>query len=646
MQFRLENPEHQKIAIHSVVEVFRGMEKNTYDNSTDEDIRANYCSLSPEELHANLQKIIVENNISLNNAYLQDSQDACIEMETGTGKTLTYIQTAYELYKEYGLTKFIVLVPSVPIRQGVIDTFENFRKQLEDRYEASLNAFVYDSSKLSYLRDFITAETPQLMIMTMASFNSEDKILNQSVREDLFNNKPHIEAVGRTHPIIFMDEPQEGMDTDNSKEWLSKLHPLFKFRYSATHAVKMNMLYRLTPNDSYRLGLVKKIEVLTVTEKNDEATLKIEISDVQETKGEPKVKLKLWRFNKTKENFLFKDSNFLKKGDNLAVKSGNDSYVDFTISRIYKKMSTRKWIVEFTNGTSIVQGNSSANKEQIWALQLEWLIRRHFENRLRLRQQGIKNLSLIFIDRVANYMSTTNPVIKKLFEEQYSKVYAEFHDGTCPTEEQIKAVQGFYFAKTTQGEYTDNEKSNKDNKDIYDQILHNKQLLLSFDSPIEFIFSHSALGVGWDNPNVFGIATLNESYSENKKRQEIGRGLRICVNQQGQRIYDPEDAPDDKIINQLTVVPNETYETFARSYQNENEKAFGSKDAGAKLKQTHKGEHKNRITFTMNKDETFNSMFRRFWNVIAKKTTYRVHFDEDAIRRHSVEPLNEIRTEE
>ena len=184
MQFRLENPEHQKIAIHSVVEVFRGMEKNTYDNSTDEDIRANYCSLSPEELHANIQKIIVENNISLNNAYLQDSQDACIEMETGTGKTLTYIQTAYELYKEYGLTKFIVLVPSVPIRQGVIDTFENFRKQLEDRYEASLNAFVYDSSKLSYLRDFITAETPQLMIMTMASFNSEDKILNQSVRED------------------------------------------------------------------------------------------------------------------------------------------------------------------------------------------------------------------------------------------------------------------------------------------------------------------------------------------------------------------------------------------------------------------------------------------------------------------------------
>ncbi len=524
MQFRLENPEHQKKAIHSVVEVFRGMERNTYDNATIEDIRANYCSLSSGEMFANIQRVAEENNVPLANACLQDTNEACIEMETGTGKTLTYIQTAFELYKEYGLTKFIVIVPSVPIRQGAIDTFTNFKKQLEERYDCSLNAFVYDSSKLSNLRDFITAETPQLMVMTMASFNSEDRILNQKVREDLFNNQPHIDAIGQTRPVIFMDEPQEGMDTDNAKESLAKLQPLFKFRYSATHAVKVNMLYRLTPGDSYRLGLVKKIEVLTVTEKNDEATLKIEIGDVQETKGEPKVKLKLWRFNKTKENFQFKDSNFLKKGDNLADKSGNDSYADFTVSRIYKKMSTRKWMVEFTNGTSIEQGASSANKEQVWALQLEWLIRRHFENRQRLQPLGIKNLSLIFIDKVANYMSADHPVIKRLFEEQYAKVYAEFHHGETPTGEQTEAVQGFYFAKTTNGEYTDNEKTNTSNKEIYDQILHNKQLLLSFASPIEFVFSHSALGVGWDNPNVFGIATLNESYSENKKRQEIGRG--------------------------------------------------------------------------------------------------------------------------
>ena len=423
-----------------------------------------------------------------------------------------------------------------------------------------------------------------------------------------------------------MDEPQEGMDTENSRLWLAKLSPLFKFRYSATHAVKVNMLYQLTPSESYRLGLVKKIEVLTVTEKNDEATLKIEISEVQETKTEPKVKLKFWKYNKSKENFVFKDSNLLKKGDNLAEKSGNDTYSDFTISRIYKKLSTRKWVVEFTNGTSIEEGASSANKEQVWALQLEWLIRRHFQNQERLKPKGIKNLSLIFIDKVANYMSPDNPVIKKIFEQQYKTVYAEFHNGQTPSEEQVTAVQGYYFAKTTNGEYTDNE----------------KRKLLSFSSTIEFVFSHSALGVGWDNPNVFGIATLNESYSENKKRQEIGRGLRICVNQQGERVYDAEGTPDDEVINQLTVVPNETYETFARSYQNENEKAFGKSGAGAKLKHTHKGKHQNRVTFKLNKDENIQSVFRRFWNTIAKKTTYRVSFDEDAIIRRSIEELNTI----
>lgn len=642
MIFKLETPEHQRTAIHSVVEVFRGMEKNTYDNATDEDIRANYCSLSMEALMVNINKIAAENGVDPLQSNLQETRNACIEMETGTGKTLTYLQTAYELFNEYGLTKFIVLVPSIPIRQGAIDTFENFKVQLEDKYGFTPNAFVYDSSKLSDLRDFITAETPQIMIMTMASFNSEDKILNQEVREDLFNNKPFIEAIARTHPIIFMDEPQEGMDTENSKLWLAKLSPLFKFRYSATHAVKVNMLYQLTPSESYRLGLVKKIEVLTVTEKNDEATLKIEISEVQETKTEPKVKLKFWKYNKTKENFVFKDSNLLKKGDNLADKSGNDTYSDFTISRIFKKLSTRKWVVEFTNGTIIEEGASSANKEQVWALQLEWLICRHFENQQRLKPKGIKNLSLIFIDKVANYMSPENPVIKKIFEQQYKTLYAEFHNGQAPSDEQVTAVQGYYFAKTSTGEFTDNEKTNKSNKEIYDEILHNKQKLLSFSSTIEFIFSHSALGVGWDNPNVFGIATLNESYSENKKRQEIGRGLRICVNQQGERVYDAEGTPDDEVINQLTVVPNETYETFARSYQNENEKAFGKSGTGAKLKHTHKGKHQNRVTFKLNKDEGVQSVFRRFWNTIAKKTTYRVSFNEDAIIRRSIEELNTI----
>lgn len=643
MKFRLENPQHQITAIQSVVDIFRGMERNTYDNAHNEDIHMNVCSLSRQQIQDNIQSIIHENGVSDTQAFLVNENDACIEMETGTGKTLTYLQTAYELFRQYGLSKFIVLVPSVPIRQGVIDTFENFKEQLSDKYDVTPNVFVYDSSKISLLHDFITSDNLQIMVLTMASFNSENNILNQIDREDMFNNLPHLESLAQTHPIIFMDEPQEGMDTDNSKQWIAKLHPLFKLRYSATHAVKRNVLYQLTPAESYRLGLVKKLEVLTVSESNDEATLKLEISQVQSTATQVKVKLKLWKLNKSKGRFEFKESGLLKKDDNLADKSGNESYRDYTISRIYKSMTDRKWHVAFTNGAEIIEGSSSANKEQVWALQLEWLIRRHFENKNRLQSQGIKNLSLIFIDRVANYMSPERPIIKQLFEQKYRQVYAEFNDGKQPADSDVLAAQGFYFAKTTQGEYTDKEDACRKNKEIFDEILHNKQRLLSFESPIEFIFSHSALGVGWDNPNVFGIATLNESYSENKKRQEIGRGLRICVNQSGERVYDSDETPEEEQINQLTIVPNETYETFARSYQQEYDEQFGVGTNIPKPKHTHKGKRLNRVTFKLKKDETFMGVFRRFWDVVARKTTYRIHMDEDELIRRSIESLNEIR---
>ena len=630
-------------AIRSVVDIFRGMERNTYDNAHNEDIHMNVCSLSSQQIQDNIQSIILGNSVPEAQAFLVNENDACIEMETGTGKTLTYLQTAYELFRQYGLSKFIVLVPSVPIRQGVIDTFENFKEQLSDKYDVTPDVFVYDSSKISLLHDFITSDNLQIMVLTMASFNSENNILNQVDREDMFNNLPHLESLAQTHPIILMDEPQEGMDTDNSKQWIAKLQPLFKLRYSATHAVKKNVLYQLTPAESYRLGLVKKLEVLTVSESNDEATLKLEISQVQSTATQVKVKLKLWKLNKSKGRFEFKESGLLKKDDNLADKSGNESYRDYTISRIYKSMTDRKWHVVFTNGSEIIEGSSSSNKEQVWALQLEWLIRRHFENRNRLRPQGIKNLSLIFIDRVANYMSPERPIIKQLFEQKYRQVYAEFNDGKQPADSDVLAAQGFYFAKTTQGEYTDKEDACRKNKEIFDEILHNKQRLLSFESPIEFIFSHSALGVGWDNPNVFGIATLNESYSENKKRQEIGRGLRICVNQSGERVYDSAETPEEEQINQLTIVPNETYETFARSYQQEYEEQYGIGGNIPKPKHTHKGKRLNRVTFKLKRDKTFMSVFRRFWNVVAQKTVYRIHMDEDELIRRSIESLNEIR---
>jgi type III restriction enzyme len=249
------------------------VQKNTFDNACFEGIRSNICKLTLNEFFANIKAVIADNGIDDETAKPSQEKDLCIEMETGTGKTLVYLKSIYELSKHYGFTKFIILVPSVAIRQGVLGTLKTFEKQLENIYGFKPNYFEYESKKLSKVTGFIEEQHPQIMIMTLASFNSEDKILNQAQREDLFANIPFIEAIGKTNPIVLMDEPQEGMDTENSIKQISKLNPLVKIRYSATHKVIKNLLYRLTPYDSYKQGLVKKIEVLTVTEKNDEATI-------------------------------------------------------------------------------------------------------------------------------------------------------------------------------------------------------------------------------------------------------------------------------------------------------------------------------------------------------------------------------------
>jgi len=387
MELQLEELEYQQKAIQSVVKVFDGTEKNTFDSANFEGIRSNVTHLTNENIIANINNVIVENGINEETAKITPENNLCVEMETGTGKTLVYVKTSYELYKHYGFTKFIILVPSVAIRQGVIGTFKTFAKQLENIYGFTPNAFEYDSKKLSKVTNFIEEQHPQVMIMTLASFNSEDKILNQVQREDLFANIPFIEAIGKTNPIILMDEPQEGMDTPNSIRQIAKLNPLFKIRYSATHKVVKNLLYRLTPYDSYKQGLVKKIEVLTVTEKNDEATIKIELTEIQNGKAAPKAKLKAWK--QKKDKFVFEETNWLNEGDNLGEKTNNPSYLNYRITRINKSLRTGKWSVTFSNGVEITEKQTSGNLEYIWALQLEWLIHRHFAKAQRLAEKNI-----------------------------------------------------------------------------------------------------------------------------------------------------------------------------------------------------------------------------------------------------------------
>ena len=639
MELQLESLKYQDIAVQSVVKVFDGTEKNTFDNACIEGIRSNVCKLTAEQIKDNIKGVLTENGIDEETAKLSTDNDLCIEMETGTGKTLVYIKTIYELYKHYGFTKFIILVPSVAIRQGVLSAFKIFDKQLENIYGFTPKAFEYDSKRLNKVTNFIEEQHPQVMVMTLASFNSEDKILNQAQREDLFANIPFIDAIGKTNPIIIMDEPQEGMDTENSIKQIAKLNPLFKFRYSATHKVLKNLVYRLTPYDSYKQGLVKKIEVLTVTEKNDEATIKIELTETQNGKGDPKAKLKAWKMKGGK--YVFEETNWLKVGDNLGEKANNPSYLNYKITRINKSLKTGKWSVEFSNGAILEEKQSAGNLQSIWALQLEWLIRRHFQKTLKFAEQGIKCLSLIFIDKVANYIGET-PIIKDLFIEKYKLVYAEMNEGKQPTDEHINQIQGYYFAQKASGEFADNEGGQKEQKKIYELILKGKEELLTITNPVQFIFSHSALGVGWDNPNVFNIATLNTAYSEIRKRQEIGRGLRICVNQDGHRIYDALNVEDTDRINQLTVIPNETYETFVTQYQEEIKDVYGTTKAGAGLTHTHKGKPQNEVHFKRNTSEPIDAAFKRFWKSLAKKTDYLISFNEENLIEKSKVEINKI----
>ena len=641
MELKLENLAYQDVAIQSVIKVFEGTAKNTFDNACFDGIRSNVSALTLSQFNENISSITENNNINSETARLSPDNDLCIEMETGTGKTLVYIKTIYELYQQYGFTKFIILVPSIAIRQGVLGTFRAFGNQLETIYGIRPNAFEYDSKKLSKVINFIEDQYPQVMIMTLASFNSEDKILNQAQREDLFANIPFIEAIGKTRPIILMDEPQEGMDTDNSIKQIAKLDPLFKLRYSATHKVVKNLVYRLTPYDSYKQGLVKKIEVLTVTEKNDEATIKIELAEAQNGTGPLKVKLKAWHQSNSTGKFDFKLTGWLRQYDNLGEKTNNPSYLNYKIENITKSLRTGKWSVKFTNGAEIFEKQTSGNLQNIWALQIEWLMHRHFAKTQKLAEQGIKCLSLIFIDKVANYIGE-DPLIKNLFIEKYKAIYPEYHDGQVPTDQHIHNAQGYYFAQKASGEYADNEGGVKEQSKIYELILKGKEELLTISNPVQFIFSHSALGVGWDNPNVFNIATLNTAYSEIRKRQEIGRGLRICVNSEGLRVYDAINATDAERVNQLTVIPNETYETFVAQYQEEIKAVYGTTSAGAGITHSHKGVSQDAVKFNLNTTETVDDAFKRFWKAMAKKTDYVLAFNEDHLIAKAIERINGI----
>ena len=423
----LEDLDYQRRAIDTVADIFDGQVRNSFDNANFFGIQANVTDLAPEKIEENKRGIVARNGLDVAESRLGPENDICIEMETGTGKTLVYFRTLYELYQKYRLTKFIILVPSIAIKEGALSTFEAFKEPLAERYGFTPACFEYDSGKLSRLRHFIEDTQPQIMVMTIQSIISDDRIINQQGRDDSFNGLTYLQALGKCQPVVVMDEPQEGMDTAAAVEKLGQLNPLVKLRYSATHKILRNLLYRLTPFDAYQQGMVKKIEVLSVAEKHDEATLKLELMAVEAKGGaNPRARLNLWR--KSGDGFKLKESNWLKPGDNIADKSGNISYADYAIDRIWKDLHDKLWRLKFTNGVELVEKERAADFSGIFRQQLHWLIRRHFEKKARLEPLGIKCLSLVFIDRVDNYVRDDG-LIKILFQEEYARLCLDQADG-------------------------------------------------------------------------------------------------------------------------------------------------------------------------------------------------------------------------
>lgn len=623
MKFKFsKNLDYQIEAIDAVVGVFeggKGITSNSYfylRHPSPSPIVANLMEVDPNRTLQNVRAIQVQNDVEP--VEKLSSLDFSIEMETGTGKTYVYLRTIFELHWKYGLKKFIILVPSVAIREGVLKTIEQTKEHFRELYNTGIKYFAYDSKRLSQVREFVQSLDVQVMIMTIQSFNKKElNIMHQT--PDRFNGEKPIDLVAGTRPVVIMDEPQN-MESELSKDAIKELRPLFKLRYSATHREIHNLLYRLTPVDAYRKGLVKKIEVYGV-EEQDPGAFVFRVNAI-ETKARqtPRARVVLECKN-TDGTFVIKEV-LLKAGDDLTRKSGNTKYVELLVNEIDARTRT----VELSSGDRYhLEEKLGKNKEAIFRTQIRETIKAHFQKQESLGD-GIKVLSLFFIDRVRNY-TDENGLIRRIFTqefEKWKKNSKRFRNVDAMT------VHNGYFAKTHERGrevFLDTTGVTQADKDAYDLIMKDKERLLSFSEPTSFIFSHSALREGWDNPNVFQICTLNETRTQMRKRQEIGRGMRLAVDTNGDRIYDP-------YINVLTVVANESYREFISRLQSEyNEAGYAETPEPS--------DARKRVAVRFRK-KSLSEDFQRLWEKIRKRTTYNVEVKTETLIQRAVEKINQL----
>ena len=605
LKLQFKHQKFQADAAKAVVDVFAGqpyltptylMDRGTgYQQSiTDEEDFTGWRNerivpeLTDKIILEHLQKVQRANQIKPSDK-LEGHYNLTIEMETGVGKTYTYIKTMYELNKHYGWSKFIVVVPSIAIREGVYKSFQVTQEHFAEEYGKKIRFFIYNSSQLTEIDRFASDSSINVMIINSQAFNAKGKDARRIyMKLDEFRSRRPIDIIAKTNPILIIDEPQsvEGAQT---KERLKEFCPLLTLRYSATHKADSiyNMVYRLDAMEAYNKRLVKKIAVKGISESGSTATESyVYLEGINLSKADPTATL---QFDYKGATGLRKKTMKVGIGFNLYDNSG---YLDeYRNGFVVKFIDGRDNSVEFLNGIKIYAGDviGKVSEEQLRRIQIRETILSHIERERQLFHKGIKVLSLFFIDEVAKYKqydeagNPYNGIYADMFEEEYADVVGnlqlEFGD-----EEYVKYLDAIsahethagYFSIDKKGKLTDGKIDKKektsDDSDAYDLIMRNKELLLDRDpkrSPVRFIFSHSALREGWDNPNVFQICTLKQSSSEVRKRQEVGRGLRLCVNQDGERMDVNALGSDVHTVNVLTVIASESYESFARGLQEE-----------------------------------------------------------------------------
>ena len=635
------NLDYQLDAINAMVDVFAGQTKSdssVIGGQAELGLEGQQLSLEATSARGNVLSLTKE-RIVKNTMAVQERNDTIdaksddlnfsIEMETGTGKTYVYLRTTHELHQKYGWKKFIVVVPSVAIREGVLKNLAITREHFADLYnKPEMDYYVWDSKKTGQAREFATNDTLQIMVITIDSFAKAQNVMNR--QSDYGRPLDFIKA---THPVVILDEPQN-METDIRRNAIASLNPLCTLRYSATHKHLYNLLYRLTPVDAYDKGLVKKIEVHSVQSEdnyNDAYINVLSLERQSKTRSFAKIEV-----DASDEYGLQRKIIKAFPGDDLEAKTGRSVYAGYYVESINHGDDC----VEFSNGKVVYVGQRDESlHDDIIKRQIELTIDDHFDKQRRLGS-GVKVLSLFFIDKVANYREYTANGAKKgkfakWFEEAYAKVaskpkYAGVMDNLSASE-----VHDGYFAADKSGQWKDSRDTKgeggrtKDDDTAYNLIMKDKERLLDIGEPLRFIFSHSALREGWDNPNVFQICTLNETSSQMKKRQEIGRGLRLPVNIDGQRVYDDS-------VNILTVIANESYADFSRKLQTEIEEETGI-HFGGRIKN-----RDDRRPVRFQKSRALDPAFKELWDKIKHKTTYRVAIDIEKLVTEAANELSQV----